>query len=453
MLPTTSRKPASRGFTLVEILVGLVLAMIAIIIMYQVFAVFESQRRTTVSGGSAQSAGHLSMYAIERDVRIAGLGLVYVSRPDFFEYSGEITCPGGVRTYSASTGGVQWADGARPTVPVRVAEGGVNPDSFSILFGPSSAGGAPSKLASPISVASLGNGFLVSNAPWVDDAAVPPVNAVFRKDDIVMVGQPSMMPLGHPCIRLKISSVEKDAGTGLPLLKFAAGAGFDENPPAALYGTFLPAAGYSLPDAIVTHMGGSLGRITYAVDPATMQLQANGTPVAEGVVSVQVQYGIGPIPGTVAGCSLKAVEAACQSVATWQDAVASGGINWAALDNPATDLVHIKRIKAVRIAVVTRSQNLERPADNTSLYGVGRELAPKASCLAAGDYVEAPAPRICAWRDPAGGTAVPLVDPSVAPDEAACAAQLGAPCWNRYRYKVYETVVPLRNVLWGTKNS
>jgi type IV pilus assembly protein PilW len=451
MLPTTFRRAASRGFTLVEILVGLVLAMICIIIMYQVFAVFESQRRTTVAGGSAQSAGHLAMYAIERDTRLAGLGLLYVSRPDFFEYSGEITCPGGVRTYSATTGGVGWADGARPTLPVRVTEGGGNPDSFSILFGPSAAGGAPSKLASPITVASLGGGFLVSNAPWIDDAAVPPVNAVFRKDDIIMVGQPSVP--GHPCIRLKISSVEKDVGTGLPLLKFAAGAGFDENPPAAQYGAFLPAAGYSLPDAIVTHMGGSLGRSTYAVDPATMQLQANGTPVAEGVVSVQVQYGIGPVPGSVAGCSAKATEAACQSVASWQNAVASGGVNWAALDNPVTDLVHIKRIKAVRIAVVTRSQNLERPADNASLYGAGREFAPKAGCLAAGDYVEAPAPRICAWADPAGGTAVPLVDPSLAGDEAACAAQTGAPCWNRYRYKVYETVVPLRNVLWGTKNS
>jgi type IV pilus assembly protein PilW len=456
MRPETFRnRPPARGFTLVEIMVGLVLGLLATIIMYQVFTVFEGQRRTTVSGGNAQSAGHLSMYAIERDVRLAGLGLIYVSRPDFFEYSGEITCPGGVRTFSASAGGVSWADGARPTVPVRVGEGGANPDSFTVLYGPSAVGGgAPAKLASPVNPGTLAGGFLVSNAPWIDDTAVPPVNAFFRKDDIIMIGQPAIP--GHPCVRLKISSISKDAGTGLPLIRVDPGANYDENPTAADFAAFLPAAGYDLPDAIVTHMGGSLARVDYVVDAATMQLQANGTPVADGVVSLQVRYGIGPDPGATAGCSLKAVEPACQTVATWADAVATGGVDWGNLSGTdAVTLRHIKRIKAVRIAVVTRSQNLEKPDDNVSLYGAGREIAPSAAgCRFPGDYVEAPAPRICAWAGPSTGAgAVPLVDPSLAPDEAACAAQLGAPCWNRFRYKVYETVVPMRNVLWGTKNS
>ena len=102
----------------------------------------------------------------------------------------------------------------------------------------------------------------------------------------------------------------------------------------------------------------------------------------------------------------------------------------------------IMRIKAARIAVVARSQSLERDV----LYGAGLAIEPKATCTAGGDVVGAAgALRVCAWAD---GT-----NPDGTASPAPRVDLTGMADWDRYRYKVYETVVPLRNVMWGSKGS
>ncbi len=72
MSPTPNR--AEAGFSLVEIMVGLVISMLAIIVVLQVFSVFESRKRTTSSGGDAQTNGALAFQQIQRDVSQAGYG-------------------------------------------------------------------------------------------------------------------------------------------------------------------------------------------------------------------------------------------------------------------------------------------------------------------------------------------------------------------------------------------
>jgi type IV pilus assembly protein PilW len=469
-----------RGFTIVEVMVGLVLGMIGIIIMFQVFEVFEGQRRTTVAGGNTQTAGHLAMYNIERQARLAGLGLVYVDRPEPDEYRGLATCPLGIRTYSGSSGGLSWLGGATmaglPVAPVQVRDGGANPDSFTIVFGPSALGGVPATLNAPLNNAgggplSLAEGIKVESAPFVDITSTPPINAVYKPGDIILIGEPGPRgtdPAKH-CVRLKVTEVRAEtdvvSGKTFARLMVAPGSGNDENPPPSEWSSFMPAPdpiySYANGKAIVTHLataGGGLSRITYEVN-AQQQLLAGGVVIADNVISLQAQYGIGPNRGEL-GCGMTLPyrplsEPQCQSVKAWTDAVPFDGEDWGKLDQNPTPLTtdqritNINRVKAVRLSLVLRSENLER----ASLYGADREIAPKAACTAAGDIVDDAGIKICAWRDPNGGTAVPLVDPSLATDEAACAAQFGAPCWDRYRYRVYETVVPLRNVIWATKAS
>jgi type IV pilus assembly protein PilW len=453
MRKTTLLGRAARGFTIVEVLVGLVLGMIGIIIMYQVFQVFEAQRRTTVSGGNAQTSGHIAMYAIERQVRLAGLGTMLITRPELDQYKGLPSCPLGIRTYSASGGGLGWAGaGDRPIVPVLVTDGGNGSDSFTALYGPSAMSGAPSEVrASEVTVGTLGAGIQVANAPFVNATANPPVNAMFKKDDVVLIAQPTLvMSQVKHCVRLKISRVESvetlpGSGKYQARLFFDAGGTFDENPPAGEYANFLPASGYTLsPPTIITHLGGSLATVAYRVNGT--QLLQNDVPVADGVVSMQVQYGIGPRRGELGCMSANLTEPACQRVKAWTSAVPYDGVNWDRIGTdpwPAMDadrqarLENIARIKAVRIALVMRSQNLERDP----LYGAGLEIAPRNSCTAAGDIVNSGGLKICAWRDPAGGVDVPLVDLT------------GTPDWDRYRYRVYETVVPLRNVIWSTRGA
>lgn len=429
-----SRTPrtAPHGFTLVEVMVGLVLGMIAIIVMYQVFAVFEGQRRTTVAGGDAQTSGHLSMYNIERNLRLAGLGLIHVGKPDFDTYDGQVMCAGGMRTYSASTGGVQWADGTRPVAPIRITDGGSGSDAVTAYFGPSALSGAPATLAALLDATTMASGIRVRNAPWIDRASTPPKNGMFKKDDYILVAEPGST---KHCVRLKISAIELDPDptSMAAVLKVDQGSNYDANPPPGQFTNFLPVGGYAAGTAIVTHVGGGFAMDTYTVN--AQQLLLNGESIAEGVVAMKAQFGVGPAIGA-APCVTSA-DAGCQSVSSWTSAITTGGVNWGGLSAVA-DLPNIERIKAVRVAIVTRSELLERD----SLYGAGRAIEPKGACLAAGDVVNSGGGlRLCAWRDPAGGVNVPLINLT------------GAADWDRYRYRVYETVIPLRNVLWGTKDS
>ena len=57
------------GFTLVEVMVAMVIGMIGIIIMMQVFASAEGQKRTTTGTGDAQSNGAMAIYTLQRDIR------------------------------------------------------------------------------------------------------------------------------------------------------------------------------------------------------------------------------------------------------------------------------------------------------------------------------------------------------------------------------------------------
>ena len=63
-----------RGFTIVEIMVGLVIGLLTLLAIYQLFAVSEGRRRTVGSVSQGQTAGALALFAIEREIRSAGLG-------------------------------------------------------------------------------------------------------------------------------------------------------------------------------------------------------------------------------------------------------------------------------------------------------------------------------------------------------------------------------------------
>ncbi len=64
----------ARGFTIVEIMVGLVIGLLTLLAIYQLFAVSEGRRRTVASVSQGQTAGALALFAIEREIRSAGLG-------------------------------------------------------------------------------------------------------------------------------------------------------------------------------------------------------------------------------------------------------------------------------------------------------------------------------------------------------------------------------------------
>lgn len=66
---------SARGFSLMEVMIGMVIGLIGCIVIFQVFAVNESYKRSTTAGSDTQVAGSLAMFALERDIRMAGFGI------------------------------------------------------------------------------------------------------------------------------------------------------------------------------------------------------------------------------------------------------------------------------------------------------------------------------------------------------------------------------------------
>ena len=162
---------------------------------------------------------------------------------------------------------------------------------------------------------------------------------------------------------------------------------------------------------------GSWNEITYAVNPATGNLDrtsmVNGvsttTPSVVGVVNLQAQYG---------------VSAAFNSnqIVQWVDA--SGA--WA-----APTVANRNRIKAIRIAVVARNAKIE-PAAVTTACSSTATAAPTG---------------LCAW-DATSALPNPIALPFLASPAPTVDLSPADANWARYRYRVFETIIPLRNVMW-----
>ena len=54
----------SRGFTLIELMIGMALGLLAVLIITQVMSLFEAQRRTTTGSADAQTNGGIALYSI-----------------------------------------------------------------------------------------------------------------------------------------------------------------------------------------------------------------------------------------------------------------------------------------------------------------------------------------------------------------------------------------------------
>jgi Tfp pilus assembly protein PilW len=110
--PDNLRIKAHAGFSLVEVMVGMVIALLGVIIIFQVFSVSEGVKRTTTSGGDALQNGASALFMLERSLKLAGYGFL-------------------------SANANQNPDPVAGTAPVAITAGAANaPDSFVIRYRP-----------------------------------------------------------------------------------------------------------------------------------------------------------------------------------------------------------------------------------------------------------------------------------------------------------------------------
>lgn len=71
---STPQRRRQRGMSLVEVMVAMVIGLIGCIVIFQVFSIAESRKRTIASGSDMDVSGRLGLMALTRDVQLGGYG-------------------------------------------------------------------------------------------------------------------------------------------------------------------------------------------------------------------------------------------------------------------------------------------------------------------------------------------------------------------------------------------
>ena len=392
-----SHPKSCNGFSLVDIMVGMVIGLLTMLVIMQSYSAFEGQKRTTTTGMEAQENGLIALHALETDIRQAGYGMVA---------SGALAC-NGINTYN---NGVTQLN--QPFIPIQIKDGlGGASDTITAIYSNSPIGGVPARIvvampnSSAVLTVNTGNGFNVG--------------------DMLLVATPGA---GLPCSQLAVTQVQTQAN-GVNIIHNSGLSIY--NPPGG--SNIFPPSGYGTsPQSVVFDMGKMVQNQYQVLLPCTSLVMtdltsiagaptctstsniANATPLSYDIVSIQAQYGIaGPPAGNqLVNCWVNATNGG--------NACDAGNSDWTPNGLAATS-ANIARIKAIRVAVVARSSLMERSP------------TPGGLCAATPSIV---APNYPQWNGGTGGT-VAMINVT------------GIPNWQCYRYKVYQTIIPLRNILWA----
>lgn len=358
------------GFTLVEVMVGLIIGLLVTLVVVNVFSVFEGQKRTTTGNSDAQTNGAIALFNIQRDAQIAGFALpVYTT--EFTPFN----CPINT-TINHDNNATTPEIGLSPVVITNNA-GPNGSDSIAIRYGDSMKGG--------VSVDMLAG--TATNNVQVD------TNIGCTFNDAVLVLNQTTTPLTCSMTRVAPSPGGVTAA-GVTPARIVLNATTNVAP-----GNTLACLGVwnEVRYAVAANQLTRTGDIAAGVPSAT------AVPMVPDIVDMQAQYGISATANN-------------NQVVQWVDAT---GI-WA--DTATTpSLANRNRIKAIRVAVVARNGLLE--TDNVT--------------EACSSLTAAQPTGLCAWDGAEAGSAAPAINLSADGD------------WRRYRYRVYESVIPIRNIIWS----
>jgi type IV pilus assembly protein PilW len=408
------RTRRQRGAGLIETMVGILIGLLVVLVVYNLLAVAEGYRRSTTGAADAQITGLLSQFAAGRDAANGGNG-ISAAEPQL------INC---TQTEAGAASSL-----LRP-IPLIVQDGGAAnvSDSFISWHGGSphvvwpvdvrSLDGAPAATVlagDPITVQSP-NGFSTPAGVSLPTAAVP---------YWIIIMEPTG---GNKCKLLQVTAATAPDVTGVVSLTQGAGA------------TTIPYSAQD-PHARVLSLGpvGDTTRVRY--DVASDQLRTTDcmnrdwactggvpNPIAQNVVLMKVQYGIdtSATPDFIVDCWTSAIDAACGGDWSFGHLTESD----VAVLPAAAAMAAINRILAVRVAVVVRSD--EPDFKDATLTSGARAPTVLFNC-AANDAT-------CQGRIvvPAGAAGTQ--------GSSACAPAIICDYW---RYRTYETVIPLRNSIYA----
>jgi type IV pilus assembly protein PilW len=339
-----------------------VIGLIATIVIAQVLVVSEGRRRTTVSGSDAQVSGALAIYAVQREVQMAGYGLT--------ASTAGLGC-----TIKGQRNSVNYNFTLAPIVITQGSSGA--PDSIQILTS------AKPSYSVPVRVA--------TDHPKTASTFYVNTNLGTAVGDL-LVAVPPTIDVNNWCSIFEVTSL-----TGSTQINHVTGTNGDWNQSGG--SSIFPTAGYLATTYLI-----NLGPFT----TSTISVSANNTLQVTTFNTTGAATSTEDLYTDVV--NVKALYA--------KDTDGDGLVDTYDATTPTT-AAGWQQVKGIRLAVVARSAQIEK--DNVTaanpLWDVGTTgtVAGSATC--------------------GSSKCVTLTVDTLTN-------------WQQYRYKVYDTFVPLRNLLW-----
>lgn len=380
MQPSCSRR---RGFTLIELMIGIVLSLLTVLVITQVLSMAEGRARTAAMGSDAQTSGSLALLALQRDIEMSGYG--------FAAANDSLGCPVKFKGDASAGGGFVLA-------PVIITHSENGPDTIRILRSGAMGASAPIPLTATTDPAS-------TSAPYLTDGALG-----VRAGDLMVVVPDS-------------KSWESNSATSWCTLSLAA------NAPGTPETMLTPV---QVPYAVEGPMTPDFPSVPYRGSPSATDARAyllNMGTLVSRTYSISSKHNLQVLEGISGGTATDAFNQIVNMKAMYgKDTDGNGVVDHYDVTTPSTNAQWLQ-VQSIRVAIVARSEQYEKDevtmdepqwdVGGTTTYGdsIAVETCGSSKCVA---------------------LPVAQVSASVDPDQ-----------WKHFRYKVYDTVVPLRNMLWN----
>lgn len=353
-----NQKNNQNAFTLIELLVGLLLSMGALLLIANVMMGFEGQKRTTTQMSSAVQNGTLGLFAIEREIKMAGYG---INNPAFMGCN--------VLAHDSLLG----RDFTFTFTPVKITFGAndATPDEITVSYSSADLISIPAQFTENMPNSSAD--YKVSN------------RFGFSEGDLMIAVED-----GKPCILAQVMNLPTSAGKKENIIhgpgNYTDPGGGGQQPTrynkAGGLGVGFTTAG------VLFNIGPMPEVIIFSVLNNNLAIQRILTMVApqvfmDNIVNLKAAYG----KDTNADGAID----------TWDRTVPANGAEWA-------------QVIAIRTAVLARSHQPEKPDQTTG------------ECF--------------------------ITTNSVIPWNGGNFDVSGLTDWKCYRYRVFETTTPIRNMIW-----
>lgn len=407
-LPSHCSRTGQQGVSLIELMVGVVIGLLATLVIAQVASLYETQKRQIASSGDAQISGALALYALQRDIEMGGYGLTSGGVAGCTQISGKRIGDTTTRNWTLAPVIITQGGGATGTTTGRA-------DTVRVLMANNNNG-----FALPMS---LGENHRRDDTSFV---LADRINVGNRQGDLLLVippagvaGTASPSPAGQVgpnfCSLAQINTTP----SGNILTHGTTNGPWNQDPSGTIFpGSLGSDIAYAAGSTLI-NLGTLTDRCYFISDPnettaaRRCDLAADSTEMAytlrlrnfntadatttnqdihPDIVNLQAVYGL-DTTATPDG-----------TVDSWTTTTPTTTAGWA-------------QVIAVRVAVLSRTAQYD---DNE---------------------VTNTAP---AWR-PDGVNSLNFTLPDCPTGQTTC--------WKHYRYRVFERVIPLRNMLWQARQS